>query len=97
MSTTLADAVRELGYGFVIDPEPWQRPDVCGDPPQPKAFEALLCGEPGNRYIACVSNSWDQAYNVSHEIAEDAMGHEHTSRMFCYQANLLADWLRETA
>jgi hypothetical protein len=94
VSLKLSDVVRELGYEFVIDAKPWERPDVCGNPPQPEAFEALLCGGPGRRYIACVSDSWDQAYNVSHEIAEDVMGHEHTPDMFALQANFLAGWLK---
>jgi len=89
----LSDAVRAEGYDFTVDPQPWTRTDITGNPDQPETFHALLCG---NTLVA-TSDSWDWAYGASHEIAEDRHGHHHTERMWCEQANILAKWCRTLA
>jgi hypothetical protein len=92
----LSDLVRQEGFGFVLDPEPWKREGIQGDPPNPESFTALVCRPSGvsASVIACVDDSLDQAYACAHEIAGDREGHEHTERMLSEQARILARWAR---
>lgn len=95
---TLSDLVRSEGYDFLVDPEPWKREDVVGNPKNPQTFSALLCRDAYGSFIRCVADNLDHAYDCSHEIAEARHGHgHHTAEMFCEQANILAGWVREVS
>lgn len=95
----LSDFVHSEGYGFVVDPEPWKREGIQGDPPNPASFTALLCRPSGvsQSLIVCVDDSLDQANACAHEIAGDRRGHEHTEKMLAEQSRILAGWLRRAA
>ena len=86
---TLKDAVEADGFQFVIDPTPFARSDVLGNPSP--ASSAVACE--GN-VLACIENSWDHAFACSHEMAEAFYGFKHCEGMWCYQANILARWHR---
>lgn len=88
----LSEAVEAEGYRLVVDPEPWARPDVLGNPHEPELWPhcVLLCV--GN-ILAATGDGWDWAYSAAHEIAEDRCGHEHTAEMWAEQAGLLGRWI----
>jgi hypothetical protein len=92
----LSDLVRSEGFGFVVDPHPWTRLWVQGNPPNPRSFSALVCHPPDRTtpVIACVVDSLDHIYACAHEIAGDRRGHEHTEKMLSEQAHILARWAR---
>lgn len=89
---TLSTAVAAEGFTLIIDPKPGIRPDRIGDA-GPAAF-AQLCE--GN-VIACVSDSWDWAYAVAHEIAEARTTQSHGDEMWSEQCNLMSRWIKGLA
>jgi hypothetical protein len=89
---TLLDAIRRQGYEPVLCEDPEHHPDALGSP-SPASQVALLTG----MRVALASDSWDLAYAVAHEIAEDRYGLRHSAEMFGEQANILSCWIRALA
>lgn len=85
----LSEAVARSGWTLVVDSAPESHPDGLGST-IPKAFARALSGE----RVACLADSWDYAYAVSHEMAERDYGFKHSADTFAFQANILARWLR---
>lgn len=92
-SYRLSDAVRDEGAAFRVVKHPARVRGGLGKGSARMAARVYQrrCGGLG---IACVGDSWDHAYSVSHELAEERCGFRHSELMFCEQANLLARWHR---
>jgi hypothetical protein len=86
---TLSTLVADLGYHLVVDPNPSERPDGLGD--VIAGAVARVCRD---NVVACMADSFDHAFSVAHEIAEQRRGFVHGEETFCDQANILAGWLR---
>lgn len=87
----LSQAVRDEGFAFKVVKHPARVSGGLG-----KGFSYMKArvyrSKNGTIGIAACSDSWDNAYSVSHEIAEYDYGFNHSADMFCMQANLLARW-----
>lgn len=94
----LSDLVLAEHYGFLVTPTPHLTPGILGNPKDAHGFDALVCNDPGEcLFVACLADSWDHVYGVSHEIAEHQRGFGHTLETFESQAVLLAKWCRRLA
>jgi hypothetical protein len=87
----LSEAVRNEGFCFKIVKHPARVSGGLG-----KGFAYMKARVYRNKNslvgIAACSDTWDNAYSVSHEMAEYEYGFNHSADMFCMQANLLARW-----
>lgn len=95
MFKTLSQAVEAEGYTLVVGnlEELTRGPNPLVPLGNPQ--EGIVVCE-GN-IIVCQDDCWDDAYSVSHEIAEHRYNFEHSAEMFAEQANILARWVRRKA
>lgn len=92
MIKTLSEAVELEGYTLVLGnlEELSRGPNALRPLGVPQEGIAVCEGN----IIVCDIDCWDNAYSVSHEIAEHRYNFAHSADMFAEQANILARWLR---
>ncbi len=88
----LSDAIREEGYACRILKRPARVKGALGTG-FPYMRARVYENKDGSFGVALSSDTWDCAYSASHEIAEHRWGFNHSTDMFCEQANLLARWI----
>lgn len=92
----LSDAIRALGYEFLVTDDLISTPGGLGTP-FPGIGARAYQQTDGRLGIAVKDDCWDYAYSAAHEIAEVQYGFQHTADMFCMQANILNWWVRRLA
>jgi hypothetical protein len=91
MAVKLSTCIRALGYAVVITAAPARVRGGLGQGSAHMCARSFYTEELGYG-VAIKGDSWEYAYNASHEIAEMRNGFQHSALMFSEQANFLHAW-----